>query len=173
MATWIVKRGTQQHQVNDTATLVRLAEGRRLKSTDEVFHPIMQQWLNAPAVPEISHVFENTTAAVQGDSDAPPAVKPTEAQASSELTSSAVVQSSANVSQAWGQLSRLAGVIGGGVAIFGGVTLVGLKAASENSLIEAVAHGLGIYCIGKGLFMIAAIGNLQAAVDFVARNIRR
>ena len=46
-------------------------------------------------------------------------------------------------------------VLGGIVAIGGGLSLVTLKAASENNLFEAIAHGIGWYCIGKGLFMVA------------------
>jgi hypothetical protein len=54
-----------------------------------------------------------------------------------------------------GGLSRFFCVVAGIVAIGGGISLVALKAAGENSMIEAIAHGMGWYFIAKGLFMMA------------------
>ena len=64
----------------------------------------------------------------------------------------------------WGGASLVFCIVGGIVAIGGGLNLVGLKAAGENSMIEAIAHGIGWYCIGKGLFMIASPFQLRGAV---------
>lgn len=47
-------------------------------------------------------------------------------------------------------------IIGGIFCIFGGFSLIGLKAAGENSMIQGIANGIGWYCLGKGIFMIAA-----------------
>ena|ERR1043166_8572720 len=64
----------------------------------------------------------------------------------------------------WGGGSTFFCVVAGGIAVFGGFTLLNLKAAAENSLVEAIAHGIGIYCIGKGLFMIASALNFRAGI---------
>jgi hypothetical protein len=49
-------------------------------------------------------------------------------------------------------------MVGGLFAIFGGVYLLGLEAASgSDNLFTAIAHGIGFYCVGKGIFMIAIL----------------
>ena len=63
--------------------------------------------------------------------------------------------------------SRFFCVIGGIAAIFGGISLAFLKAAGENSLPEAIANGIGWYCIGKGIFMIASPFQLKGAVNLM------
>lgn len=55
-----------------------------------------------------------------------------------------------------GGISLLFCIIGGIICIFGGFSLIGLKAASDNSMLESIANGIGWYCLGKGIFMIAA-----------------
>jgi hypothetical protein len=171
MSGWIVKRGTLERPVADIATLIRLAQDHRLKSSDLIFHPDRQEWQNASDVPEISHAFSDRV------EDVPPAtfeasVSPPQVTTTTQLaTPPPVAPSVPAVETVWGSATRIVGVVGGAVAIFGGITLLGLKAAGESSLIEALAHGIGIYCIGRGLFMIAATGNFKAAVDFLARRI--
>jgi hypothetical protein len=61
MTDWIVKRGTLERRVPDTATLMRLIRERRLKSTDLVFNPARQEWSSAAEVPEISDAFAPET----------------------------------------------------------------------------------------------------------------
>jgi hypothetical protein len=39
-----------------------------------------------------------------------------------------------------------------------------IKAAGENSILEAIAHGMGLYFIGKGIFMIAIPFQVRGAV---------
>lgn len=56
----------------------------------------------------------------------------------------------------FGGASLLFCILGGILCIFGGFSLIGLKAASENSMIQSIANGIGWYCLGKGIFMIAA-----------------
>lgn len=46
-------------------------------------------------------------------------------------------------------------VFGGLFAIFGGFQLAFLHSASENNILQAIANGIGWYCIGKGIFMIS------------------
>lgn len=66
-------------------------------------------------------------------------------------------------------VSRFFCVIGGVVAIFGGIGLATLQAAGANSLAEAIANGIGWYCIGKGIFMIAIPFQLKGAVIQLVR----
>lgn len=54
-------------------------------------------------------------------------------------------------------------IIGGAVSIFGGITLATLKAQGDASLLEALANGIGFYCIGKGIYMIAMVFQLREA----------
>ncbi len=70
-------------------------------------------------------------------------------------------------SDLWGNASRVFGVIGGLISTIGGIYLLLTKAAGENSLIEVIAHGIGIYCLGRGLFMISSIVNFGAGIDLV------
>lgn len=64
----------------------------------------------------------------------------------------------------FGGWSRFACVAGGIVAIGGGISLAGLRAASENNLFAAIANGIGWYCIGKGIFMVAVPFQAKGAV---------
>lgn len=172
MSNWIVKRGTLERRIPDDATLLRLVRERRLLGTDLVFHPSSQQWMNASEVPELRGTF----AEVSGERslDQVEAFGPSNGSSLEPATSAPQVDRGAVVvgDQGWGVPSRVLGIMGGSISMFGGFTLLGLKAASESSLIEAIAHGIGIYCIGKGVFMIAAVTNLKAAIDFVARRLR-
>jgi len=47
-----------------------------------------------------------------------------------------------------------AGFLGGAVCIVGGLYLVSIKAV-ENNIMVMLANGIGVYCIGKGLYAIA------------------
>jgi hypothetical protein len=67
--------------------------------------------------------------------------------------------------ESWGSASRWFAIIGGVVAIFGGISLVGLKAAGANSMMESIANGIGWYCIGKGIFMMSTPFQLRGAID--------
>lgn len=72
--------------------------------------------------------------------------------------------STATELEGFGGWSRFLCVIGGIVAIGGGISLAGLRAASENNLLAAIANGIGWYCIGKGIFMIAIPFQAKGAV---------
>lgn len=67
--------------------------------------------------------------------------------------------------ESWGGASRWFSIIGGIIAIFGGLSLVGLKAAGANSMIESIANGMGWYFIGKGLFMMSTPFQVRGAID--------
>lgn len=47
-------------------------------------------------------------------------------------------------------------VIGGIVSVGAGIYLANLKAASSDNLFAAIANGIGWYCVGKGIFMMAS-----------------
>lgn len=81
----------------------------------------------------------------------------------SESTPTPPAPSSA-ASTSWGSVSRGFCLFGGVLAFLGGMQLAGLKAEGANSLLEAIANGLGLYCMGKGVFMIAISLNLRAAI---------
>jgi len=46
-------------------------------------------------------------------------------------------------------------IIGGLFCIFAGLYLATLKAAASNSLIQYIANGMGVYFIGKGIYIIS------------------
>ena len=48
-----------------------------------------------------------------------------------------------------------AGFVGGVVCIAGGIYLVSLRAVQDN-IVAALASGIGVYRIGKGLYAIAS-----------------
>jgi len=69
----------------------------------------------------------------------------------------------------WGSISRGFCIFGGVIAIFGGISLAGLSAGGDNSMMEAIANGIGYYCIGKGTFMIALTLNAREAIQLIKR----
>ena len=64
----------------------------------------------------------------------------------------------ADLVDSWGSASRAICIISGGV------NLVMIKAAGENSILEAIAHGMGLYFIGKVISMIAITFQVRRAV---------
>jgi len=69
--------------------------------------------------------------------------------------------------ESWGKVSRVFCIIGGVFAIFGGLSLAGLEARGDNSMLEAIANGMGYYFIGKGIFMIAITLNFREALQHI------
>jgi hypothetical protein len=65
----------------------------------------------------------------------------------------------------WANTSKVFAVIGGVICIFGGLSLVGLKAQGANSMIESIANGMGYYFIGKGMYMIAMVMQFRTAIQ--------
>lgn len=65
----------------------------------------------------------------------------------------------------WAKTSKVFAIIGGLVCIFGGIGLIGLKAAGANSMIESIANGMGYYFVGKGVFMIAIVLQFRTALQ--------
>ena len=54
-------------------------------------------------------------------------------------------------------------VIGGIASVGAGIYLANLTAASSNNMLQAIANGVGWYCIGKGIFMMASPFQLRGA----------
>lgn len=79
------------------------------------------------------------------------------------LDDSILVSSSAAATLAPSSVFKFFCVLGGTIAIFGGLSLASLNAAGENSIPEAIANGVGWYCIGKGIFMIASTFQIKSA----------
>lgn len=46
---------------------------------------------------------------------------------------------------------RALSIIGGLLSIAGGLWLLAAKAEGDRSLLELMAHGVGFYCIGRGI----------------------
>jgi len=44
------------------------------------------------------------------------------------------------------------GLISGAICVIAGIYLLGVEAAGQNSMLEYIAHGMGIYFIGKGVY---------------------
>jgi len=44
------------------------------------------------------------------------------------------------------------GIVSGAICVIAGIYLLGLEAAGQNSMLEHIAHGMGIYFIGKGIY---------------------
>lgn len=81
---------------------------------------------------------------------------------SNDNQSQAVVRS--EIQSPWGNVSLGFCILGGVVAIFAGINLAGLRAADSDSIIGAIANGMGWYFIGKGIFMIAMAINFKDAI---------
>ena len=100
MSEWIVKRGTLERRVPDLATLIRLAQERRLKRGDLVFHPDRQEWLAAADVPEIGAALIGADATPSNDDAAGPAREGSPLLAPASLTGSAAEPSNAPAASA-------------------------------------------------------------------------
>ena len=144
---WLLKRGTVERAIPDEITLVKWAAEKRFKASDLIYHPTLQRWLYAREVEEIRFAFQPVPGTIQSTNIVSPPAP--------------------SLFWAWGSGSRVVGILGGLVAVIAGIVLLRLKAAGENSLIEAMAHGFGVYCLGKGLFMVAIMLNAQEAVRYL------
>lgn len=68
-------------------------------------------------------------------------------QKTSAPNAQSALQTPINVSLLFGILSSL-------FCILGGLYLCTIQSAAENTTVfEAMAHGIGVYCIGKGLYV--------------------
>lgn len=62
-------------------------------------------------------------------------------------------------------MTALLGLIGAIVAMGAGGYLLTLQAASDNSLIQSMANGIGGYCLGKGLWMLSQLSGTSLLHD--------
>jgi hypothetical protein len=63
---------------------------------------------------------------------------------------------------------RIASVLSSLACIGAGIYLLGTQAVAENSLLETLMHGIGIYFIGKGIY----VGSSLAIQTETARHTR-
>ena len=59
---------------------------------------------------------------------------------------------------AYSAWNLVAGLVAGAFCVYAGVYLLRSHAAASDSYLELIAHGLGWYMIGKGIFVAAALG---------------
>jgi hypothetical protein len=52
------------------------------------------------------------------------------------------------------KISQWISLGGGVICIFAGLNLSLLRTQSRDSVFQAIANGIGIYCIGKGAFLV-------------------
>jgi hypothetical protein len=147
--------------------LVALAKMGRLSATDMVRQENSDRWLPAgrfnnlkfetasPSQEQIEEIIEVQEEEVE---EVPKEVRVKSMKSNNQK------RQIADLVDSWGSSSRAICIISGGIAISGGVNLVMIKAAGENSILEAIAHGMGLYFIGKGIFMIAIPFQVRGAV---------
>jgi len=85
------------------------------------------------------------------------------------VTQSEIEQGHAKSAHHLPAASALFCALGGVVSIGAGIYLASLNAETGNSLIEAIANGIGWYCIGKGLFMLASTFHAQGLARYLFR----
>ncbi|MDH4268624.1 MAG: hypothetical protein OEW45_23645 [Deltaproteobacteria bacterium] len=61
-------------------------------------------------------------------------------------------------------------IIGGIICIIGGLCLFLIKAAGSESLLVPISPGIGIYCIGKGIYIIFQGVQLRGIKNLVERD---
>ena len=66
-------------------------------------------------------------------------------------------------------MTKLAAIGAAAFCGFAGVYLLSVQAAAPDSILETIAHGLGIYMIGKGIF----VGALLWKQDSLERTTRQ
>ena len=147
--------------------LVALAKMGRLSATDMVRQENSDRWLPAgrfnnlkfeTALPNQEQIEEIIEVQEEEAEEVPKEVRVKSMKSNNQK------RQIADLVDTWGNASRAFCIISGGIAIFGGFNLVMLKSAGENSMIEAIAHGMGLYFISKGIFMIAIPFQVRGAV---------
>jgi hypothetical protein len=150
--------------------LTALAKMGKLSATDMVRQENSGRWLPAgrfnnlkfgtvlPSQEEKEEVIEVQEEEKEEAEEVPKEVKVKSMKSNNQK------RQAADLVDTWGNASRAICVISGGIAIIGGVNLVMLKSAGENSMIEAIANGMGLYFIAKGTFMMAIPFQVRGAV---------
>jgi uncharacterized membrane protein len=72
-------------------------------------------------------------------------------------------------SESIGQIADILGVIGGIICLAAGFYLLSSHTQDSNSYLQTIAHGIGIYFLGKGLYVIQSVVRSSAQVWFLAR----
>jgi hypothetical protein len=66
-------------------------------------------------------------------------------------------------------MTRLAGIASAAFCVGAGVYMLSIHAAAPNSILESIAHGIGLYFIGKGIFIGAMLWKIQYEAEQTAR----
>ena len=66
-------------------------------------------------------------------------------------------------------LADVAGIIGGILCLVAGVYLFTSRTQDANSYLMTIAHGIGIYFVGKGLFVIQSVVRGSGQVSFLSK----
>jgi len=66
-----------------------------------------------------------------------------------------------------GKVLDALGVIGRIVAVIAGIVLFTSQTQDPTSYLQTIAHGIGLYFIGKGLYMVHGVARRAAQVWFL------
>lgn len=72
--------------------------------------------------------------------------------------------------QTFAGASLVFSVLGGLACVVAGIYLASVDAVDSSSLGQVLANGIGWYCIGRGLFMMATPFQLRGAVNHLRRS---
>jgi hypothetical protein len=72
-------------------------------------------------------------------------------------------------SESLGKAADVVGVIGGIVCIIAGLYLLGSQTQDASSYLQTIAHGIGIYFVGKGLYVLQSVVRNSDQAWFLAR----
>jgi hypothetical protein len=70
-------------------------------------------------------------------------------------------------------MHRITPLIAAGACIAAGVYLLSTQAVAENSFLEVLAHGIGIYFIGKGVFIWSTLARQDRMIDLLAEQLEQ
>ncbi len=66
-------------------------------------------------------------------------------------------------------LTRILAIVISAVSLFAGVYLLGSETVGENSYLETIAHGIGIYFLAKGLYLGPSLMRQAEAAQHLKR----
>ncbi len=68
-----------------------------------------------------------------------------------------------------GKFTDILGFIGGALCVVAGLYLFSAQTQDPDSFIQTIAHGMGIYFVGKGLYIFQAVIRRSAQTWYLAR----
>lgn len=70
-------------------------------------------------------------------------------------------------SEGMGKFADVLGFIGGLLCVVAGLYLFSSQTADSNSYLQTIAHGIGLYFMGKGLYVVQAVIRRSAQVWYL------